>query len=278
MPKSKNSPALFELLRKNRNEASDGLQVPAWVGAPSGTRAQETARTTVRESPSPRNPKDSSGHEEETANVLLVDLDGPLLRISLTPKSGAVVVFALMVLLAMAYVLGRSSAGGGAPPNLEGVGGTSPADEISELQRRPPNPQLVEGLTVGASPTGPRPPAEAVRPASMESRRNVLDSKTAWVKDQTYIVVQEFNAGHADDARRAQEFLAQHGIPTALVVLSGGVIHLTTTEGYNRKDPAQAAKADELLRRVHAVGDKFFASGGRYRLKGYFKTLKEDSW
>jgi hypothetical protein len=36
--------------------------------------------------------------------------------------------------------------------------------------------------------------------------------------------------------------------------------------------------AEELLKKLHAVGSKYYAGGGGYKLEGYFKTLKSDRW
>ena len=91
-------------------------------------------------------------------------------------------------------------------------------------------------------------------------------------------MAQEFTAGHADSARQAKAFLDGRGITTELVQYPSGSVQLITTQGYNRNDPTQRRLADELLNKVRAAGAEFFAQGGGYKLEGYFKTLKQDSF
>ncbi|MCH8146823.1 MAG: hypothetical protein IH987_02380 [Planctomycetes bacterium] len=63
-----------------------------------------------------------------------------------------------------------------------------------------------------------------------------------------------------------------------MVIQPRGSIQLITTQGFNRRDPAQKQMAAAALEEVHKIGKLFYAQGGGYKLKGYFKTLKGDAW
>ena len=91
-------------------------------------------------------------------------------------------------------------------------------------------------------------------------------------------MAQEFARPGIGDIAKAQAFLAEHGIETAPVQYESGSVQLITTQGYNHQDPTQKLMANELLKKLHAVRAKYYAGGGGYKLEGYFKTLKRDSW
>ena len=63
-----------------------------------------------------------------------------------------------------------------------------------------------------------------------------------------------------------------------MVIQPRGSIQLITTQGFNRRDAAQKQMAAAALEEVHKIGKRFYAQGGGYKLKGYFKTLKGDAW
>ena len=98
------------------------------------------------------------------------------------------------------------------------------------------------------------------------------------MRDLTYIVAQEFAPGREEDARRAGAFVGERGIAVDIVRLDGGAMQLITLQGYNHKDAAQKKLADELLKKQRAAGAEYFASGGGYKLEGYYRTLKRDKW
>ena len=105
-----------------------------------------------------------------------------------------------------------------------------------------------------------------------------LTEATGWVRGHTYIVVQEFKASRREDGLAAQAFLWQGGFKTKLVETANGSIQLITAQGYNHRDPAQKRMVGQVLRKIHARGAEYYAQGGGYRLKGYLKTLKSDTW
>jgi hypothetical protein len=120
--------------------------------------------------------------------------------------------------------------------------------------------------------------ATAARPEAGVDQDPPDPGKPQWIRGYTYIVAQEFSAESAGNAAKAQAFLADHGIVVAQVPYPSGAIQLIATQGYNHRDPTQKRMAEELLKKLHAVGSKYYAGGGGYKLEGYFKTLKSDRW
>ncbi len=278
MPKTKRGPALFEVLGEDlRQDAAGHLKIPEWwaKGKPprlgEGDVCPDRPKTVVADKPRPV----ASVPSSVGTKPRWVVVDGDRLSISLTSLSAAVVLFCGLVFVLGAYEWGsRSGARAGFQAGFE-QGRTSyearTADEIELARSRPPTTELVNSLLVGAEelPVGPREtPAESgeALPAPQ------------WIRDHTYIVAQEFSKGRAEDAARAKAFLAQHGIATEQMTQRGGSIQLITVRGFNHKDASQKKMSEQLLARVHEVGGKFYATGGGYRLQGYFKTLKGDSW
>jgi hypothetical protein len=203
-------------------------------------------------------------------------LDGDRVRFSLTSVSAAVLVFVLLVVVFGSFEIGRrfGDRRGFQRGHIAGRASYS-ADALSEIEaarRQPPATQLLAPLRVDAEsdPTA--------RDAAPGDSGTPPPEGPTWVRDYTYIVVQEFSAGRQQDARQAQAFMAEHGIGTEMVKYPSGAIQLITTQGYNRQDPTQRRLADQFLEKVHMLGAQYFAAGGGYRLEGYFKSLKGDTW
>jgi hypothetical protein len=141
------------------------------------------------------------------------------------------------------------------------------ADEITAARQQDPATRLVDDLADAAN-------ASASDPAESGISRPQAD---AWVSGLTYVIVQEFAAANSIHAETAQRFLADRGIETMAVGLASGGTQLITKQGYNRRDATQRQLADEFLEKVHETGKSYYASGGGYRLEGYFK-LRRDRW
>jgi hypothetical protein len=143
----------------------------------------------------------------------------------------------------------------------------------------------VEGLFagVGESPVQPATELEA-RPGERRQGSLPLTSvraaggTTRWVKGNTYVVVQSFRGDARQDASRAKEFLAQHGIGAELVGGNDRGYRLIATTGFNFEDETQKKLAEQFLQKIRNVGRAYFQSGGRYKLEGYFATQTSDTW
>ena len=273
MRRAKRGPALFELL-KDEDVANDGaLKAPApRSGLRRGGSLPAPSRPSPLERESPPVVAASPIFEESGDRPRMIELDGERIRISLTSVSAAVVVFvAALVAFALfefgrldgvesgyasGYGDGRVSFAAEAESEIEAARAQPPATElVSDLLREPVALGNSAGAVVGEPSAGPR-----------------------WVRGHTYVLVQEFSAGREADAESAKAFLSQHGVDTEAIHRRGGSVQLITTKGFNRNESAQQQMADEFLRKIHAIGANYYASGGGYKLEGYFKKLTNDQW
>lgn len=274
MPRSKHGTALFDLLAEDGDKISSARKLHGhW---PSEQRPPKRASTPSAEVSSGEvlriaDPPEMVGDKDARFLVL----EGERVRVSFTSKTAAVAFFVAVVLLVGVFETGRRSGyNAGLGAGYQKGRASYAAQAISEIEAarsQPPATHLVSELVETAE----------VGPARVET---VVDEKRGelgqpqWIRGYTYIVAQEFSPPGTAAAAKAQEFLAEHGIATASVRYDSGSIQLITTQGYNHKDPTQKRMANELLRKLHAVGAKYYAAGGGYRLDGYFKTFKGDRW
>jgi|CXWL01.1.fsa_nt_gi hypothetical protein len=292
MAKSKakrGGPPLFELLQGNRFRRGD-------VGPQPDLRVvRHEPEPGEKEIARPESPV-RLAYPGEPATVqngrhAAMQLSGDRLHLSLTPLMAAIGVFVILLLVLGAVLFGQRR--GEKAGFLRAVTQSAATDEAGEVdavetvRRQPPASHLVESLLAGDAKQKPTPPARDTdrttrksQPAPTLPAQAELPAgpQHGWVRDFTYIVTQEFAAGRDEDARRALEFLTTRGFPAQIVKLDGGALQLITLEGYNHKDPAQKKKADEILKKQRAVGTEYFATGGGYKLEGYYKTLKREQW
>lgn len=277
MAKSKHEgPALFDLLGATQEEVNAqlrprGVEPPARP-APSAAQTKHkpdraivpsrTERSASRPQPTP---------PPAARKRRLVEFDDECVRFSFTSTSAAITVFLVVVGILVIYEAGRQS---GKETYYQWgwrAGRASfQADAESEIEAarsQPPSPHLVEDLLAA---TG--------APASGESDTSTDKAAPQWVEGHTYIVAQEFSPRNHDDAVAAQKYLRSQGIDTALITQDKGWFQLVTTQGYNRSDPVQRDLLAKLLTREHRAGVDYFASGGGYKLEGYYKTLRKQSW
>jgi hypothetical protein len=277
-------PPLFELLQGNRFRRGDAgpNQPELRVVHPVPEVAEEEVETAISVRFAP--PDEPSPPNNIPAAVQLL---GDRLHLSLTPFTAAIGMFVIGLLVLGAIFVGqkRGEKAGvqrALSASLEPDGGG--VDAVETVREQPPASHLVESLlAANTKPALPRDNERPVRksePAAKTPAPAELPAgpRHGWVRDYTYIVTQEFTAGRDDDARRAREFLEARGFPAQIVKLDSGALQLITLEGYNHKDAAQKKKADDILKKERAVGAEYFASGGGYKLEGYYKTLKRDQW
>lgn len=288
MAKSKpkrGGPPLFELLQGNRFRRSDaGPQRPELRvvhPTPDGADEDAAAESQVRLAAS------NDPVLVEGAKPAALQLQGDRLHLSLTPLTAAIGVFAISLLVMGAIYIGQWR---GEKAILRAAASTvdgdaALVDTVEAVRDQPPASHLVESLLTANSSPAPSskvtdPAVRKAPPAAKTASSTELPAgpQHRWVRDFTYIVTQEFSADRREDALRAQEFLAARGFPTEIIKLNNGALQLITLEGYNHKDPAQKKKADAILKKERAAGAEYFATGGGYKLEGYYKTLKEDRW
>ncbi len=278
LSKSKRGPALFDLLGENELRRASANKPTGWVGAAPVATEVMSVPALEPAPPVDRSPTFHTPSADAAAKAPFFELDGDRVRLSLTSISSAVVLFVGLVLLFGIYELGRRSgersgfrAGHAAAAITTSPKAADPSSPIELARSQPPATHLVNSLlkeSPMSKPTSPVSAAQGSAPVAAGS----------WTTGQTYIVVQEFAGGRDADASRAQEFLAAHGIETGPVKLSSGAILLLTRQGYNHKDLGQKQQSDQFLQKVRSVGAKYFASGGGYKLEGYYRTRKADGW
>lgn len=278
MPKPKRGTALFDVLSEDQADAPDTLRVPKWWARLGGSTPSVEADPVIvpRRSSTAASSDGGGSAAPDAVATPLVELDGDRIRVSLTSVTAAVVVFVGVVVLLAAFEFGRRSGDRGGFERGHAAGRESyTADAMSEIELARSQPQATH--LVGSLLKDAVVPQTAVSTAvTNEPAKD--GSAASWIRDFTYVVAQEFRAGHEADGNRAREFLAQHGIGAELVRSANGSTKLMTTQGYNRADPAQRRMADQLLEKVRTVGAKYFAAGGGYKLEGYLRTLKGESW
>lgn len=270
MQKPKRGRALFDLLSDEREEITDLLK-----------RGTRWSHAKARE---PDTPVKQVDPQAGAAGLRLAGskagirfdkgwlvLEGRQLRLSLTPVSGAVVIFVVVLLLTAAFMIGSRSGwkGGLRAGYQEGLAsyGSDQMSEVEIARNQPAASHLVRDLLES-------PPVATVEPIAAPG----VQDRPGWTRDHTYIVAQEFSGSRGDDAEAARVFLSEHGIETVVVRFASGALQLITAQGYDHQNPAQKVRGEELLRQLHAVGAKYYRSGGGYKLEGYFRKLTSDRW
>lgn len=289
MAKAKRGPALFELLGDDGSRTGV-VKVPSWWSRHTqltDLHAARAARAAIE--PPPVFEEASQADVDQDLPHPLFEVEGDRVRVSLTSVTAAVAVFLGLAIVLAAYGLGaRRGNDAGLRRGFDAGradGGSGANDEIAALRNQPPASHLVGSLLQepGAKPTSgsvareDRPAIKAATAAPATVPASTVPA-TGWVRNMTYVVAQEFPAAKVDKARHAREFLAQRGVNTELVPLNNDTTLLITTQGYNHNDPAQKRLAEQLLEKVRTIGTQYYAAGGGYKLEGYYKTLKRDTW
>ena len=282
MPKPKDSLALFEIMRSSE---------------PQGPKKETSTASRQARTATPSEPPTADGQPSTTNGDLAAaaarnarpaddrpsrpwfEIAGGQVRFAFTSQGMAVAIFALALLVVAAYAVGlwvgnaRGEKAGYRAAKLDTQAAVM--DDIQAARAEPPAESLFEG--VGTSPIVRR-STETAETLAVDLHPASAD-EPAWVRGYTYVVVQDFRADAWADVEKAQRYLLDNGIETAVVELDGDwKYRLVARQGFNRDDPVQRKLADEFLVRVRTVGEAFFQAGGRYRLEGYFKKLTADHW
>ncbi len=289
MAKGKRGPALFELLGDDGGRTAGGVKVPSLWSRHNRIVDLHAARAvrSAEDSAGPLEAPPCSGVTSTGARPFF-EVAGERICVSFTSVAAAVAVFVALATVLVSYGVGaRRGDDAGFRRGFDAgraAGATAPGDEIATARKEPPATYLLGGLLeeAGSKTAGGGVREDRAAPkgaaAAMPRTPAVSSSASGWVRDLTYIVVQEFPAASVDKARNAREFLGQRGVNAELAPLNTGTILLIATQGYNHKDPAQKRLAEQLLDKVRTIGTQYYAAGGGYRLEGYFKTLKRDTW
>ncbi len=283
MAKSKQGPALFELMKGTREHGAD-----AHCQAPEAPAPDEApARKDHRESPAPtvlpRGAGEIARPPVESDEVSLCEVSGGCVHFSLTQRAATIVLAVVVLVLAgMCYVGYHLGEVRGKEKGRRAVQ-AQVADETDEARRAAPTRNLFDGI--GSDPTaavaGQSGEPSARGPAAAVAG-NYVAHDLPWVSGHNYIVVQDFKSDARSDAIRAREFLEENGVRTAIVELERSETYkyrLITVSGFNLDDAAQRKLADECLDKVRRIGQAYSEGGGRYDFQSaYFKKLTGSRW
>ncbi|HRX84523.1 MAG TPA: hypothetical protein P5572_05835 [Phycisphaerae bacterium] len=284
MPKSKQSPALFELYSKGRTggDAPEGVERTRAEEFASGFRATvASVAKTISGNSAPEEPQP----REEDANAPRVfAVERGRVRVALTSRAAGVVAFALLLVACAVFAIGQwyGRQGGIADGRVQAQRTIerSAVDDIERARRSQPIEDLFSGI--GASPVAGEADRSAARtvaaPRVSLTATRTPATTTPWVTGYTYVVVQVFRGDAREDAVKAQEYLGQNDIQSEIFGSSTRGFRLIATQGFNRDDATQRTLADRFIKKVRTLGSAYFKSGGRYKLEGFFATLTSDAW
>jgi len=282
----KRSTVLFEVLRESAESDTNATTLQGQAVSTKTRSVKPPAWT----APLP------SGHPVTSSDPPIpassVKLDGGRMTLSLTSASAAAVLFVALALLAVSYAVGHHFGNelGKETGFQQGKAAylAQTQDEIQQARAMPPDTHLLDGL--GAGP--PKAPVPAGGSAPNRHKTSIVRStglaaasaknpaaQVAWVKGNNYLVIQEFDPDASADANAARDFVVGNGVDAVVVTLSNGRHNLITVQGFNFEDTTQKALAIRLQKKVQALGARYIAQGGRYKLQGYFKKrVNDDSW
>ncbi len=272
MAKTKRGPSLFEILRKDGPPSQDArLDVPGWW-----SRGEDRGRQRTSSAPPPSEGVRPTG--ESDGKAPLVAVDGPRLVLSFTSLTASMGVLLLIVVITGAFFIGRHR--GLVLGRAEGFAsgkaaiGEEVLDDIEKARRSKPKEEIFAGMS--SSPVqANNPQSLAAVPAGRKGAPAAEpEDGPKWVRGHTYIVVQEFLETDLEEARKAREFLEEHGVATSIVQYRGRSKYkyrLVTQKGFNCDDPVQKQLCDEYHQQIRKLGELFVKAGGRYDLQGYQK-------
>lgn len=183
----------------------------------------------------------------------------------------------LLAVIAIAAGFARSRGWWGSTATASGPG------SIAEVMQGPAHPEVMKIL--GVVPEGQRRTAPADSDDADSGKAGKLSTAAAPANEPkrlvddvgrtvglNYIIIESFKSDARDDAETSLKFLAQNGI-SATMERSGSGWIIVSRDGYKFSDP----KLDALTRRIIKLGEQYFKQGGRYKFQCYAKKYK-GSW
>jgi hypothetical protein len=235
MAKGKQSVALFEVIQANKSSRSENsLRTPKWWfkrrsgGEESSSTEQKNIGNDSRSLPAPASPARVDG-DGINANVpaprtpgvdLKLDSDRQRIKFDISYTSAMVTAFAVMILLGLAFIIGRrvstgpSIAAAGATTEELLQGNASPAVlDVGKTNSAPrpaaPEPQVLPVHRAEiAAPAAPAPVPVASPSAPADPRQRTIGSN--------YVVVQGYPPEEKGMADEASAFLNANGVPVTV--------------------------------------------------------------
>ena len=277
LAKRKDSIALFEVVSKGKaSKVRPDMSVPGWMKSegPEPGPAAEPA------SPSPKEQADApklSGRWR-AGEWLLVSISGSRLRLSLSYMSCTVAVGGMVVLLSLAFWLGRASAryirqapasDAGPSVKVPPPQGPGAAVQPKVVEAKRPAPEAARV----AAPEVVRPAPEAKRVESPAAE----DRPVNRVPGKWYMVIQDLQGAgpqHEAEAARIVGFLKESNEPAEVKELGGRVIvwSLKAFDGTDGQDVQDYAK------RIEELGKRYFQMHQTHMFKQSRRDGKLDPW
>jgi cell division septation protein DedD len=183
----------------------------------------------------------------------------------------ALAVIALLLLMVLAYEIGRRSvhAPAAKPADLKDILGTVTESEAPRTEAAAPTPARGGAGGPVATPGGPArgeegtPAKPTVPPSAASPPKEAEAGDTfAFASGEYYVVVQHFRTRDRDRAVAAKEFLRSKGVNCAIRPGSGD-LELVATEAFSSEQQAQG-----LVRRILELGKEYWNTGGGYEFTG----------
>jgi hypothetical protein len=265
MNKRKQSPALFELIGKNKkSQSSDQLALPKWwksdqqSAQPEEKREQtdqesastsdstgsspqeapEPQETTTQTSPSrePVRPPSASPPPTAGPNPPMASLDHGRLNLSLTPVTTAVVAGLILLALVASYQLGSmgssesdqvASKAQDSAADVSKDMGMAANDEVLDVDQQRQTPRNVE--SAAQNPGG-----QTAQQASAGGNAGMDSWREGWY----YVWMETFDQQHLSNAKRAQQWFSEHGVDTWREKMESGKWRLISRKGFPTKQEA----------------------------------------
>ena len=241
MPKSKNALALLEVLRRE--------DIKPAVGGSNDPSTGQSARP----------PATQGSAATGDSPQVLVRPEADRLKFSVSTLTLAMVIFAVFVVLAGAFALGRhlgyDSGWQAAADQAQSVAD----DEFLALREQPPNPGVLQDLDVVT---------DAVNREQVRQQRATHAGQVGFIDDLNYIWIETFE--DQGDATAPREYLKNNEIESTLIA-SGGKWVLVSNEGFDYRLPEEKAACLRLIARIKEVGRQYLQAGGRYKFTCYAK-------
>jgi len=248
--KPKNAPALFEMMRQDNPASDSTASAPVDSGHFGGTDG------TIKNQHAHRSP--------------MVRSQGDRVHFSLSTLSLAMAVFTLVLLLVVAFELGRRSgirAGQGL--EFDRLHGEA-SEELLQVRDQKPNPSVLEDLDLMETTV------EAEQARAQHDELSALPGRqVGW----NYIWIETFNT--QEEALNAQSFIKNNSVESTIHhLVQSQRWGLFSTEGFNFKIPEDRDKCEQLQEKIKVIGQAYAKSGGRYRFHQCYPVLRktDDTW
>ncbi len=265
MPKSKNALALLEVLRRSDMKPAGGDSNDSPTGQSARPAAQQASPASQAQPAQQAQPASQASPAQQVSPAkggspqALVRSEGDRLKFSVSTLMLAMVLFAVFVMLAGAFALGRhlgyDSGWQAAADRAKMIAD----DEFREIREQPPSPGVLQDLDVVT---------DAVNLEHARQRRAAHAGRPGFIDDLNYVWIEAFVT--KGDATTARGYLKNKGIDSTLIA-SGSKWVLVSSEGFDYKLPEEKAACQQLSARVREVGQQYLEAGGRYGFKCYVK-------